>query len=59
MWLDPVFFSSRCAPQDGSDQYQYCTSVAEGVEFAKGNNLLGVLFDSELLVRMRDTWSGS
>lgn len=61
--LDPVFFSSRCGQANnkhgsspanpdvrdtGDDQYS--SSVAEGVEFAKANNLLGVFFDSELLV---------
>lgn len=57
--LDPVFFSSGCGQtnnnpanpevRDAGDN-QYSSSVAEGVEFAKANNLLGVLFDSELLV---------
>ncbi|KAG6378418.1 cyclin-dependent protein kinase inhibitor [Boletus reticuloceps] len=58
----PVFFSSRCGQaskdhgstppnpdlRDAGDD-QYSSSVAEGVEFAKANNLLGVFFDSELL----------
>jgi len=61
----PVFFSSRCGQPSkdhgsippnpdlrdvGDDQYS--SSVAEGVEFAKTNNLLGVFFDSELLLQV-------
>lgn len=33
------------------DDY-YSSSVAAGVEFAKMNNLLGVFFDSELLLQV-------
>lgn len=59
---DPVFFSSRCGQisvdgatvpslvlRDAGDDY-YSSSVAAGVEFAKMNNLLGIFFDSGLLV---------
>lgn len=69
---DPVFFSSRCgqigvdagttvpslALRDMGEDY-YSSSVAAGVEFAKMNNLLGIFFDSGLLVishhRFRDS----
>lgn len=62
----PVFFSSRCGQIDGDvppgpmpnpalrnvgDDY-YASSVAAGVEFAKMNNLLGIFFDSELLLQV-------
>ncbi|KIK99683.1 hypothetical protein PAXRUDRAFT_131479 [Paxillus rubicundulus Ve08.2h10] len=61
----PVFFSSRCGRpskgpwltspnpdiRDMGDDY-YSSSVAAGVEFAKMNNLLGVFFDSELLLQV-------
>ncbi|KIJ70440.1 hypothetical protein HYDPIDRAFT_23545 [Hydnomerulius pinastri MD-312] len=61
----PVFFSSRCgqiskdpgltAPnpelRDTGDDH-YSSSVAAGVDFAKMNNLLGVFFDSELLLQV-------
>lgn len=62
----PVFFSSRCgqigedpivgstpnpALRDVGDDY-YASSVAAGVEFAKMNNLLGIFFDSELLLQV-------
>ncbi|KAG9317170.1 cyclin-dependent protein kinase inhibitor [Chiua virens] len=61
----PVFFSSKCGQtvrdhgssstnpdlgDTGDDQYSL--SVAEGVDFAKANNLLGVFFDSELLLQV-------
>ncbi|KAG8218347.1 cyclin-dependent protein kinase inhibitor [Butyriboletus roseoflavus] len=53
----PVFFSSRCGHGPNPDlcdtgDDQYVSSVAEGVEFAKANNLLGVFFDSELLLQV-------
>lgn len=61
----PVFFSSRCgqigvdagtavpslALRDMGEDY-YSSSVAAGVEFAKMNNLLGIFFDSGLLLQV-------
>ncbi|KAH7916817.1 cyclin-dependent protein kinase inhibitor [Hygrophoropsis aurantiaca] len=62
----PVFFSSHCglvsqrslnptavgAEEQVNESGYWASSVSAGVEFAKMNNLLGVFFDGELLLRV-------
>lgn len=52
--LDPVFFRSHCGrPSIGQETGitdQRVSNVGSAVEFAKGNNLLGIFIDAELLV---------
>jgi CDK inhibitor PHO81 len=66
--LDAVFFASHCGLSrdenpsgstlvpDQVETDQRCSSVDAAVEFAKANNLLGVLVDGRLLVRCLFTW---
>jgi CDK inhibitor PHO81 len=62
--LDAVFFSSKCGVARGSNPLHHeqglsadeeesdnrCRSVGAAVQFAKSNNLLGVLLNVNLLV---------
>lgn len=62
---DAVFFSSKCGvargsgllssgqglPVDEEESDTRCRSVNAAVQFAKSNNLLGVIFNAKLLVR--------
>ena len=62
MSSDPVFFASHCGKKDiflsspspftleDEDDGRFC-SLGEAVEFARINNLLGVIVDADLLVR--------
>jgi hypothetical protein len=58
--VDPVFFASHCGGKSGtppsaaaassqSVKDRRLSTLAAAVEFAKANNLLGILVDSELL----------
>lgn len=63
--IDAVFFSSKCGvargseilslgqglPADEEESDSRCRSVDAAVQFAKSNNLLGVILNANLLVR--------
>lgn len=61
VFIDPVFFSSRCGKNNQhlptlgyqlvNEDDERVRSVGAAVEFARDNNLLGVFVDAELLVR--------
>ena len=67
-WKQPnfsVFFASYCGmsrssseelgkmvPANRVEEDRRCTSIREAVKFAKNNNLLGVMLDATMLVRL-------